>query len=362
MGQSVSFSVAASGSAPLSYQWQRDGVNLAGSTAATLVLPSVQASDDGALFRVVVDNAVGRAVSDQALLRVSPGQPPLGVITGPGPESFYRAGELITYAAEGSDPEDGALPASAFTFWVDLHHDAHSHPAQAARSGARQGSFLVPTEGEVSANVFYRVHLRVRDSAGLEHHSSVDVAPVVAQVTLASDPPGFQLELDGSPLPSPSSFEGVAGMKRQIGAPSPQTRDGQSWVFERWSDGGTAAHAVSTPDSDTTWVAFFVPVTPPPPPPVKDTWEAEEALLSGPVVTSFHPGFTGSGFVDYLRASGDFIEWTVTVPAVGGYDLELRHANGSTSLRPLDLRVNGSSSGASRSPPPARGASGERSA
>jgi hypothetical protein len=58
-------------------------------------------------------------------------------------------------------------------------------------------------------------------------------------------------------------------------------------------------------------------------------------------VTDVHGGFTGSGFVDYLRPSGDFIEWTVSAPAAGTYDLELRYSNSSSSLRPLEMRING---------------------
>ena len=74
------------------------------------------------------------------------------------------------------------------------------------------------------------------------------------------------------------------------------------------------------------------------------TFEAEAATISGAGVRSTHSGFTGTGYVDFAHASGDFVQWTVNVPmaAVGPHTLRFRYANGSTADRPLALRVNDS--------------------
>jgi hypothetical protein len=56
-GEAASFAVAADGTAPLSYQWQRDGADIAGATAATYSTPPTAAPDNGATFRVVVATA-----------------------------------------------------------------------------------------------------------------------------------------------------------------------------------------------------------------------------------------------------------------------------------------------------------------
>jgi sugar lactone lactonase YvrE/plastocyanin len=69
-GQAVTFTVAATGDA-LGYQWQRDGKDIAGATAASLTLNNVQASDDGASFTVVVRNSAGSVTSAPAILRVA---------------------------------------------------------------------------------------------------------------------------------------------------------------------------------------------------------------------------------------------------------------------------------------------------
>lgn len=66
-GQPVSFSVAAAGTAPLSYQWTKDGRPIPGATGATLTLPAFQTSDAGS-YSVVVSNAVGAVTSAAAAL------------------------------------------------------------------------------------------------------------------------------------------------------------------------------------------------------------------------------------------------------------------------------------------------------
>ncbi|MBM3852219.1 MAG: hypothetical protein FJ399_03595, partial [Verrucomicrobia bacterium] len=73
-GQPVTFSVVATGSAPLAYQWRKSGVNLAGATGATYTIASAQASD-AATYTVVVSNSAGTATSSGAVLTVTTLQP-----------------------------------------------------------------------------------------------------------------------------------------------------------------------------------------------------------------------------------------------------------------------------------------------
>lgn len=69
-GQSVTFNMGASGAAPLSFQWQRNGVNISGATSASFTLLS-QLTDSGARFRSVVSNSFGSANSNEATLTVN---------------------------------------------------------------------------------------------------------------------------------------------------------------------------------------------------------------------------------------------------------------------------------------------------
>ena len=71
VGQMATFSVTATGIAPLSYQWQKNNANISGATAASYTTPATTSGDNGAKFAVVVSNANGRMTSSTALLNVT---------------------------------------------------------------------------------------------------------------------------------------------------------------------------------------------------------------------------------------------------------------------------------------------------
>ena len=70
-GQAASFTVAAGGTAPLSYQWQKNGANIAGATSSSYTTPATVTGDSGSTFRVVVNNSAGTVTSAAAALTVN---------------------------------------------------------------------------------------------------------------------------------------------------------------------------------------------------------------------------------------------------------------------------------------------------
>jgi hypothetical protein len=93
-GTPVTFTVAASGSLPLAYQWQRNGVNLAGRTATALSLANVLVADAGA-YSCRITNAAGMTNSAGAILTVLP--PPADLIpTQVTVPALVVAGEPVT--------------------------------------------------------------------------------------------------------------------------------------------------------------------------------------------------------------------------------------------------------------------------
>jgi hypothetical protein len=68
-GAGSNFTVTATGTGPLGYQWQHDGTNIPGATATNYLFTNVQATDAGN-YTVVVTNAVGSVTSTPALLKV----------------------------------------------------------------------------------------------------------------------------------------------------------------------------------------------------------------------------------------------------------------------------------------------------
>ncbi|HEY7497818.1 MAG TPA: PQQ-dependent sugar dehydrogenase [Vicinamibacterales bacterium] len=255
-GASVTFSVRATGPAPIRYQWQRNGANISGATSQDYTFVAA-AGDNGARFRAVVSNDNGSVISNEAVLTVTANQPPAGAINQPPAGTLYSGGSVINYSGTATDPEDGTLPASAFTWRVDFHHDAHVHPFIAPTSGATSGSFTAATTGHTETNVWYRIVLTVRDSGGLTHTTFRDVLPRTVNLTLATNPAGLSLTLDAQPVSTPLTFGSVVGVVRNIGAPATQTSGGTTYEFVSWSDGGAATHNISTPSSNTTYSATY---------------------------------------------------------------------------------------------------------
>jgi len=79
LGQAATFTVSALGTAPLSYQWQKNQTNITGAIAASYTTPATVIADNGAKFRCVVSNAFGSVPSSEATLTVT--NPPPQLIT-----------------------------------------------------------------------------------------------------------------------------------------------------------------------------------------------------------------------------------------------------------------------------------------
>src|SRR6266446_6819024 len=68
VGQTAHFTVTATGTNPLSYQWTKNGVNITGATQASYTTPPTTLADDGSHFAVTVTNSAGSVTSNNATL------------------------------------------------------------------------------------------------------------------------------------------------------------------------------------------------------------------------------------------------------------------------------------------------------
>ena len=71
-GATATFSVTATGTAPLTYQWKKGGTAIAGATSASYTTPATVVGDSGASFTVTVTNSAGTITSSAATLTVTP--------------------------------------------------------------------------------------------------------------------------------------------------------------------------------------------------------------------------------------------------------------------------------------------------
>jgi hypothetical protein len=93
-GATATFSVTATGSATLAYQWRRNGTNIAGATSASYTTPATTPADDGAQFSVVVSNGFGSVTSANATLTVTAAP----TITTQPANASVNAGQTATFS------------------------------------------------------------------------------------------------------------------------------------------------------------------------------------------------------------------------------------------------------------------------
>jgi hypothetical protein len=105
VGKTATFSVTATGTAPLAYQWQRSGTAIAGATAASYTTPAAASTDNGATFTVKVTNSVNTVTSNPATLTVTTAAVAPTIVTQPASQSV-TVGQSATFTvvASGTAP------------------------------------------------------------------------------------------------------------------------------------------------------------------------------------------------------------------------------------------------------------------
>ncbi|MFO1488510.1 MAG: immunoglobulin domain-containing protein [Verrucomicrobiota bacterium] len=124
-GQTVSFSVAASGTGPLFYQWRWNGTNLDGEVLSSLMLTNVSTNQLGS-YDVVVSNVVASVTSSNALLTVNPVPvadvtPPQINVTAPAAGQTYE--HLVSLQGTASDN------VGVSNVWYSVNGSAFNHAA-----------------------------------------------------------------------------------------------------------------------------------------------------------------------------------------------------------------------------------------
>ncbi len=121
-GANATFTVQATGSSPLTYQWRRNGSPMPGASQSNYVLSSAQPVDMGA-YSVLITNSAGAATSSDAMLALQVPQPVLstpapGVITWDGLSNLvYRVEASTSLNATGwTTIGTAASPSSHISF------------------------------------------------------------------------------------------------------------------------------------------------------------------------------------------------------------------------------------------------------
>lgn len=235
---------------PLTYSWSfGDGSS---STAAN---PSHTYPNAGVYqARLTVSDGVNSTLSSP--MDISAGQGPTATISSPIDGAQFQAGDVISYSGNGTDPEDGTLPASAFTWNIDFLHDTHVHPGTPI-TGVKSGTFTIPTTGhDFSGNTRYRITLTVRDSTGLASTKSVTIWPKKVNLSFDTVPSGRTLYLDGIAKATPFVYDTLVGFNHTIEARD-QTAGNTLYTYSSWSDGGARQHTITVPSTPQSYTATF---------------------------------------------------------------------------------------------------------
>jgi hypothetical protein len=140
-GQTATFSVAAAGTAPLSYQWRKNSANISGATAASHTTPATTSADNNAMFDVVVSNSVSSVTSVQAALTVNTAAVSPTITTQPANQSV-TAGQTATFSVVAI----GTVPIAYQ--WQKNGSDI---------TNATSSSYTTPTTTTVDSGALFRV-------------------------------------------------------------------------------------------------------------------------------------------------------------------------------------------------------------
>lgn len=157
VGQQASFSVEATGTAPLTYQWRKTGQNINGATNATYTIASTVNGDE-ATYSVVVTNAVNSVTSNGATLTVNAATAAPAITTQP-QDQTVNAGASVTFIAAAS-----GNPTPTYQWkkgGVSIGGATNSSYTIAAVAGSDAGDYTVVATNTVSSVTSNTAHLSV---------------------------------------------------------------------------------------------------------------------------------------------------------------------------------------------------------
>ena len=223
------------------------------------------------------ENTVG-AVAKVSWASSAANSAPAALIDAPLSSLKYAVGDAISFSGHATDPEQGALPASALSWTLLVNHcttptDCHLHSVQTWTAVA-SGTLSAPDHDYPSS---LELRLTATDAGGLSSTASVQLDPKTVQLTFQSVPSGLSLSVGGASSATPFSRTVIVNSASSVSAPSPQSAGGTTYEFSSWSDGGGASHNVTAPATAATYTATYAQQAPPPP--------AAPSSTSAPVVS-----------------------------------------------------------------------------
>jgi glucose/arabinose dehydrogenase len=248
---------------PLSYEWVfGDGQTRTTTAATTSYTYSVPSGARSFTASLVVRDDEGLA-SPPATVRIDLGNtPPTPTISAPPTDFVFAAGQAVTLQGSASDEQEGVLPAQRLSWTVVLQHDTHTHPFLGPVQGASL-AFTAPEPEDLAAaeTSFLEVRLTATDASGLTTTVARILQPRKVNITLASQPAGMRLVVNGVAVTTPRTLVSWEGYRLRIIAADQRDASGRWHLLQGWSNGATSDQTLATPANGTTLTATFAPGT-----------------------------------------------------------------------------------------------------
>ena len=259
---------------PLTYMWDfGDG------TTSTVANPLKTYQTKGTYtVQLTVSDGVSNAQARPIVIIA--GEGPVMTIGAPADGTLYQAGDLINYTVHATDSAGLDISDNNLSTDIVFHHGSHIHPFIENNIG-RTGSFIIPDHNHESAtDVWFEIQATATDTNNISDTESINLFPNKSNMTFQTIPVGLQVTLDGSPLSTPQTVEGVEKYQRELSTPAVQAINGKYFVFESWSSAKPQKHTLITPVADTTYTAVFKEIPAPSTitlKPVADTYVSTDA-------------------------------------------------------------------------------------
>jgi glucose/arabinose dehydrogenase len=238
----------------LTYAWDLDGDGAYDDATGPTASWTYQSPGNVTVGLRATDAQLASGTASQVISVAN--SPPVPTISAPTSALTWKVGDLISFSGSATDPEDGALPASALSWALVIQHcpsNCHTHGVQ-TWAGVASGSFNAPDHEYPS---YLELSLTATDRFGSSATRTVRLDPETVVLSFQTVPSGLALAVNALSSTAPFSRTVIVGSSNSVSATSPQTLGGASYGFTSWSDGLPQSHQIVAPATNTTYTATY---------------------------------------------------------------------------------------------------------
>ena len=245
----------------LTYAWDFTNDGTTDSTAAS---PSFTYTAAGSyVAKLTVTDTLGATNSTTVTIQAG-NEAPTATLDTPTAGTTWVVGQTITFTGHATDPQQGALAASALNWQLRMQHCAtidscHTHALQ-SWTGVAGGSFIAPDHEYPS---YLELELTATDAQGLTSTVTRRLDPQTVNLTFSTVPTGLSLSVGSTTQVTPFTRTVIKGSTNTVSAPTPQVVGATTYTYASWSDGGAQTHVVIAPTTPATYTASYTGTTPP---------------------------------------------------------------------------------------------------